>query len=104
MGELLLSSEHYAFGYSNMLLTYCSTSRQRKDLTAQACWLQFHDEPDEGRAWVARLSDESWSNVNSAKPRPSLLHLQDLTSPLMESANERKVNNLQNVKGKAGYN
>ena len=54
MDELVLSSEYYAFGYSNMLLTYCSTSRQRKDLTAQACWLQFHNEPDEGHAFKGR--------------------------------------------------
>ena len=54
MDELVLSSEHYAIGYSNMLLTYCSTSRQRKDLTAQACWIQFHDERDEGHAFKRR--------------------------------------------------
>ena len=54
MDELVLSSEHYAFGYSNMLLTYCSTSRQREDLTTQACCLQFHDERDEGHTFKRR--------------------------------------------------
>ncbi|KIK06266.1 hypothetical protein K443DRAFT_89880, partial [Laccaria amethystina LaAM-08-1] len=39
----------------------------------------------------------------SPKPCPSLLHLQDLKSPLMESADEREVNNLKNVEGKAGH-
>ena len=37
----------------------------------------------------------------SPKPRPSLLHLQDLTSPLMELADEREVHDLENIKRKS---
>ena len=37
------------------------------------------------------------------KPRLSLLHLQDLTSPLMESTDEMEANDLKNIKGKTEY-
>ncbi|KIK06272.1 hypothetical protein K443DRAFT_41230, partial [Laccaria amethystina LaAM-08-1] len=37
------------------------------------------------------------------KPRPSLLHLQDLTSPLMESADKREANDVKNMRGKSEY-
>ena len=37
------------------------------------------------------------------KPRLLLLHLQDLTSPLMESTDETEASDFKNIKGKAEY-
>ena len=65
MDELVLSSEHYAFGYSNMLLTYCSTSRQRNVKKLRRKPVGPSSMTNGTR--VPRSGDENWSAVDSAK-------------------------------------